>query len=105
MQSMEVNIMTKQERLDRMRRRALVWETSKICLDLVKEMVEGVGRASTMSMMSAVVGKMVERAEATGHLNNIITEIISQGQEVRDKVERRLRSAIAGGAYHADNDC
>ena len=41
---MEVDIMDKQERLDRMRRRALVWDTSKMCLDLVKEMVEGVGR-------------------------------------------------------------
>ena len=69
-------------------------ETSKMCLDLVKEMVEGVGRASTVSMMSLLVGELVERAGATVHLNTIITEIISQGQEFRDQVERRLRSAI-----------
>ena len=60
-----MDIIDKQERLER--RRALVWEKSKICLDLVKEMVEAVGSASTMSMMSAVVGEIVERAEATGH--------------------------------------
>ena len=40
-----------------------------------------------------MVAEIVEREGAAGHLNNIITEIISQGQEARDTVERRLRSA------------
>ena len=44
-------------------------------------------------MIGSVVEDIIERARAAGHLNNIIAEIISQGQEARDKVERRLRSA------------
>ena len=32
------------------------------------------------------------RAGATGHLNNIIKEIIDQGQDMRNIVERRLRN-------------
>ena len=35
---------------------------------------------------------MVERARMVGHLNNIILEIVNYGQEVRNKVERRLRN-------------
>ena len=38
------------------------------------------------------VGEVVDKAGAVGHLNNIIIEIIDQGQEVRDLVERRLRN-------------
>ena len=63
-----------------------------MCLDLVKEMVAGVERSSIMIMMGAFVEEVVDRAGVTGQLN-IITEILSQCQEVRDKVEWRLKSA------------
>ena len=89
---MEVYVMDRQERLDRVKRRAATWETSRICQELILEMVEGIGTASTTIMMESLVGDMVERAGVAGHLNNIILEIVNYGQEVRNKVERRLRN-------------
>ena len=56
------------------------------------EMVEGVRRASAVSMVGSLVGEVVCRAGATGHLNNIIKEIIDQGQDIRNIVGRRLRN-------------
>ena len=38
---MEVDVMDRQERLDRVKRRAATWETSRICQELTIEMVEG----------------------------------------------------------------
>ena len=89
---MEVDVMDRQERLDRVKRRAATWETSRICQELTLEMVEGVGRASSAIMMESLVAEMVERAGVAGHLNNIILEIVNYGQEVRDRVGRRLRN-------------
>ena len=37
--------------------------------------------------------EIVEKAAVPGQLNIIITDILDQGQEARDKVERMLRSA------------
>ena len=84
--------MDRQERLDRVKRRAVTWETSRICRELALEMVEGVGTASATIMMESLVGEVVERAGMAGHLNNIILEIVNYGQEARNKIERRLRN-------------
>ena len=46
-----------------------------------------------MIMMNSIITEVVDKAAVTGQLNIIITDILDQGQEVRDKVERRLRSA------------
>ena len=43
-------------------------------------------------MMESLVAEVLERAGVAGHLNNIILEIVNYGQEVRDRVERRLRN-------------
>ena len=94
---MEVDRMDRQERLDRVKRRAATWETNRICQELVLEMVEGIGTASTTFMMESLVGEIVERAGVAGHLNNIILEIVNYGQEVRNKVERRLRNDRLNG--------
>ena len=89
---MEVDTMDRQERLDRVKRRVVAWDSSRIYQELILDMVEGVGKASLARMMKALVAEVVERAEMAGHLNNLILEITSYGQEVRDKVERRLRN-------------
>jgi hypothetical protein len=73
------------------KRRVAAWETSRICQELILEMVEGVGKASLARMMISLVAEVVERAEMAGHLKNLILEITNYGSEVRDKVERGLR--------------
>ena len=64
---MELDIMDKQERLDRVKRRAVTWETSRICRELVREMVDGVGKASAVSMVGSLVGEEVDKARSVGH--------------------------------------
>ena len=54
-------------------------------------MVDGVERAAACSMLEALVDEMVNKEGAVGSLNIMILEIINQGQEIRDQVERRLR--------------
>ena len=56
-------------------------------------MVAGVERSSLMIRMKSIVTEIVDKAAVTGQLNIIITDILDQGQEARDKVERMLRSA------------
>jgi hypothetical protein len=88
---MEVDMMDKQERLDRMKRRKIAWETSRICKELVNEIADGLENAVTCSMVGALLGEMVDTAGSVGCMNVIVKEIINLGQVTRDQVEQKLR--------------
>ena len=91
MEPIEVDVMDRQERLDRMKKRMIVWESSRIFKELVSEVADGVERAVTCSMVGALLEEVVDTARVVGSMNIMVQEIIDQGQVIRDQVEQRLR--------------
>ena len=89
--------MDKQERLDRMKKRMIAWESSRICKELVIEIADGLERAVTCSMVGALLEDVIDTAGVVGSMNIMVKGIIDQGQVIRDQVEQKTEKEQAGG--------
>ena len=88
---MEIDVMSKEERLSRMSSMMKAWEAGKICKEIVLELAEGMEKAVEKRMIEELIEEITNNAADSGDLNIMLKDIISRGQVARDIVEQRLR--------------
>ena len=81
--------------MDRMKKRMIAWESSRICKELVIEIADadGLERAVTCSMVGALLEDVIDTSGVVGSMNIMVKGIIDQGQVIRDQVEQKLRKS------------
>ena len=79
--AMEVDTMSKSERLERVQRRMKAWEASRICREILKGVIGGMERAVTTRVMDDIVREVVECARAAGNMNILVKEF-----RIRDRL-------------------
>ena len=89
---MEVEIVEKEERLERVSRRKITWLTNKLCKDIINDIVNGMETAISTIMMERLVEEVVIKAEGVGIVNGIVKDVEEHGQNFRNMVEDALRS-------------
>ena len=89
---MEVEIVEKEERLERVSRRKLTWLTNKLCKDIITDIENSMETAVTTSMMEKLLEEVVTKAEEDGNVNIIVKEVEEPGQAFRNRVEEALKS-------------
>ena len=80
-EAMEIDTMSKSERLERVQRRMKAWEASKICREILQGVIDGMERAVTTRVMDDIVREVVECARAAGNMNILVKEF-----RIRDRL-------------------
>ena len=83
---MKVETMEKEDRLERVLRRKVTWQTNKLCKDILIEIVNSMDTAVTVGMMEKLLEEVVAKAEKEGSENIIVTEVEEHGQAYRNRV-------------------
>ena len=89
---MEVEIVEKEERLERVSRRKLTWLTNKLCKDIITDIVNSMETAVTTSMMEKLLEEVANKAVEDGNMNIIVKDVEEYGQAFRNRVEEPLKS-------------
>ena len=63
-----------------------------ICKEILDEVVGNMDRAIVARAMDELVNQILEQAQEARNVNILVKEVEGHGQQIRDKVEQRLKS-------------
>ena len=87
----EVQVLEREERLQRVITRQQEFRVKKVCTDILEDVIKTVTQYRTVEMINTLLGKVADQAVEGAMINRMVREAEEYGPDARNKLELRLR--------------